>query len=278
VATVTERGKDGKIVLKAGEQLLRIEQPVDLPLGMRLQISAAANMPIAVLSADINFSDDRTGPLAKLIELLDGIDRAVRQPMTSGQPAPAGQLPAPGKHLASRFLGLLALGNAQPKQEQPSSPDQGGVAVTQRSQIQALIHDLGAMSSESAEEGWKSFTLPIGLDHNEAVCCYFRDHAPDPDHEEGEGEFDRRDDARRAVFDVSFSRLGRCQIDAFCRQQRFDLLIRSETALLQPVQDDIAMLFGSACEIAGMNGEIAFRIGGFFEPSRSPTIVKALET
>ena len=277
-ATVVERTSAGKVVLEVAGQRMRIEQPVDLPLGTTLAATLTALGPTSTAPVGPAAPDGSATPLTELIKLLDDIDRVGRQAIDSDRPAPARQLPMPDKHLASRFLGLLAAESGlSPKGAESSPFEPRGVTAGQSDRIQALVRDLGGMASETLAEGWKSLTLPIGTDQTQAVCLYYRDHALDPDGE-GSEETTEGGEAQRAVFDVSFSRLGRCQIDALCQDRRFDLLIRSESPLKQQDRQDIAGLLASACEIAGVNGEIGFRVGSFFEPARSSAGGKDLRT
>lgn len=268
--TVVGRTNTGQAVIRAADQLLRIEQPLDLPLGTTLQ---AALIPgsLTALAGDVGRFADPATPLAKLIELLDDIDRAGRQ---TAEPDLPKQLPQPDKNLASRFLALMAgEGGAASQTEAPSSGQGGAGAV--RDQIQSLVRDLGGMASETLAEGWKSLTLPLGSDQAQAVCFFFKDHELDPDEGTSDDEPERLE-TQRAVFDVSFSQLGRCQVDALCQGQRFDLLVRSERPLSQEDREVISALFQSASEIAGMKGDVGFHLGNFFEPPRSSTVSKNL--
>ena len=277
-ATVVERTGAGKIVLEVAGQRVRIEQPVDLPLGTTLAATFTAMGPTSAASINPAALDGSASPLTELIELLDDIDRAGRQATDPDRPVPARQLPMPDKHLAARFLGLLAAeSRSSPKGAEPSPFEPRGATAAQSDRIQTLVRDLGSVASETLAEGWKSLALPIGTDQTQAVCFYYRDHTLDPDGDGGEEATDGGE-AQRAIFDVSFSRLGRCQIDALCRDRRFDLLIRSERPLMQQDRRDIAGLLASACEIAGVNGEIGFRVGSFFEPERSPAGGKDFQT
>jgi hypothetical protein len=105
---------------------------------------------------------------------------------------------------------------------------------------------------------------------------HHRDHHPAYS-EGGEAEVDKPW-AQRAVFDVDFSQIGRCQIDALCQDRRFDLLLRSERALAPAHRQQITDLFHSACEIAGLTGEIGYRQGEFVEPARRSTSMLTVST
>ena len=278
-AVVVARTDVGQIILKAADQHFRIEQPIDLPIGTTLQASLVTGASVMPSSFVHGSSDAQASPIARLITLLDSIDQASRQSDLPGTPDPGRQLPAPDKFLASRLLGLLTAGTDQqaPSAERPSS-DRGALTTASKDQIHALVRDLAASASEPLTEGWKSLTLPIGHDQAQAVCCYFRHHEFDPDEDKPDGGDDRREDAERAVFDVSLSQLGRCQIDALCQERRFDLLIRTEEGLSETDRKDITSLFLSASEIAGMSGDIGFQVGGFFEPVKWSAAPKDFRT
>lgn len=278
-ATVIARTNSGKVILKGAGQLLRIEQPVDLPLGTILQATLVQAGPVPATPTDPGKAGDQATLLAKLIALLDDIDQTGRQMMADqDQPTLARRLPIPDKHLASGFLGLLNAQSAQTSgSNQQSSSDGDDISIVQKDQIRALVRELGSMASEPLSEGWKGLTLPVDLDPAHAVNVYFRDYDFDPEDDTAEEDIERVD-MQRAVFDVSFTQLGRCQIDALCQERRFDLLIRSENVFSPQDQQDIVAVFASACEIAGTNGEIGFHIGSFFEPPQSPAAARDLRT
>ncbi|MEM9627025.1 MAG: hypothetical protein AAGA21_12390 [Pseudomonadota bacterium] len=277
-ASVVGRNGSGNILLESQGQLMRIEQPVDLPPGTSLQVTFVPAMLAGEAGTQRPASENPASLLSRLIGLLDDIDRASRQTMETDRQPSTRQLPAPDKHLASRFLGLLtADSGGDPKTASLfSSPDRG-TASSKSEQIQTLVRELGGMASEPLSDGWKSLTLPLGTDQNHAVSLYFRGHELDPDDEASHGEADP-DGAKRALFDVSFSQIGRCQIDVLCQERRFDFLIRSEKPIRSEDRQDLTDIFVSACEIAGTKGEIAFNVGSFFEPARSSVISKELRT
>ncbi len=270
-ALVVGRTSKGNILVETQGQLMRIEQPIDLPPGTPLQVTSASSMFAWGAVGDRPATENRATLLSRLIGLLDDIDQAARQTIETDRQPATKQLPAPDRHLASRFLGLLASesGGDSLRGTLSSASERSGVVAAKGEQIQALVRELGGMASESLSDGWKSLTLPLGTDPNHAVSFYFRGHELDPDDEAPDGDVGSGA-AKRALFDVSFSQIGRCQIDVLCQEQRFDFLIRSESSLRSEDRQDLANIFASACEIAGMKGEIGFGVGSFVEPARSP--------
>jgi hypothetical protein len=270
MAVVVAREPAQRLVLEAKGQLFRVEQPLDLPVGTTLQ--AVFSPGQASMAPPIHGSapETRATLLNQLITILDAIDQAGRFETTSGDPEPTRQLPMPDRHLASRFLSLLHVDDGTAKGAELSSSGRPSIpAVTLQDQIQGLLRDLRGVSTEPLADGWKSMTLPLGHDQAQAVMFYVRDQVLDPE-DHGASQEAEPDEIQRAVFDVSFSQLGRCQIDVLCQDKRFDLLMRSDDVLSSRDQQTISALFRSACDIAGVTGEINFKVGDFFEPARVP--------
>ncbi len=65
----------------------------------------------------------------------------------------------------------------------------------------------------------------------------------------------------RFVVDVNLSRLGRMQLDGFVQDgtKRFDLIVRSDIRLPDPVQNGIRAIFEDAIETTGVTGGLAFQ-------------------
>lgn len=279
MATVVDRTDAGKVVLQVEGRYYRVEQPIDLPSGASLQVTLASSLPGLWPLSDQGTLKNAGTSLSKLIEILDEIDRAGRQATEAGEPNRERQLPLADRRLASRFLVLLNAehGMPSPGGQASSSPEQADLALVQRERIQILVRELGTLASEPLAEGWKSMTLPLGSDQAHAVSFFFREQIFDPDDESADDQAEPAE-TQRAVFDVSFSQLGRCQIDALCQERRFDLMIRSEHPLSEEARQNVAVLFSSACEITGMSGEIGFKVGGFVEPARSAAASRDLQT
>ncbi len=277
-AVVVARTPAEKVILEAKGQLYRVEQSLDLPLGTTLQAIFSSSPAAMTAQAQESASETRATLLNQLISILDDIDTASRYEKPAGDPEPKRQLPMPDRHLASRFLSLLSLNGEATSGVDPLPSGQQSIPTeSQKDQIQGLLRELRGLSGEPSAEGWKSTTLPLGHDQGQAVMFHVRDQLLDPD---GRGASDdvEQGEIQRAVFDVSFSQLGRCQIDVLCQDKRFDLLMRGDSALPSHDQQAISVLFRSACEIAGVKGEINFKVGDFFEPVRAPVPSRDLMT
>lgn len=267
-AFVIGRTPAGKVVLEADGRLLKIEETVDLPLGTTLQMTPSNSVLAEASWPSPSATETRATLLSRLVELLDDIDRAGRYEASSERQVSERLSPAPNRHLASRLLTLLHAETGMLLEASSRSNGRlSAASEAQRAQIQTMLRELGGTGSEPLADGWKSLSLPMGLDFAEQVTVFFRSQLLDPDDEGSDGKAEHAE-IQRAVFDVSFSRLGRYQIDVLCQKGRFDLLIRSESSVSLHDQQEISALFRSACEIAGVGGDIDFKVGDFFEPAR----------
>lgn len=280
-ATVVGRTSDGgKILLQVADHgLMKIEQPIDLPLGATLQMTLITKAAIGAFLAPADLSADRGDPLSKLIDLLNEIDQSGRGSGDHGEPVAARQLPQPDRNLAAKLLQMMGLqmGSVDKAPTMSQDRDIGGSSKIQ--QLQSLLSEIGNAASEPLADGWRSTILPLGVDPAQALTIHYRDHRLDPEADSGEDGKDTDDGAvKRAVFDINFSRLGRFQLDVLCQEQRFDLLVRSAEPLDTTGQQVITGLFSSACEVAGLNGEIGYRQGQFVEPAKFPISTKTVMT
>jgi hypothetical protein len=279
-ATVIGRSPEsGRLLLQAATNLvMKVEQPIDLPIGTTLQMTLMAT-PINLgqsLSADSEMN--QAGLLTRIVEVLEDIEQSGRTSGESREPAPGRQLPMPNRQLAARLLQLIGFQmGAGAEEAGPVASDPENGDVSKMRQLQSLLVDVANKASEPLAEGWRSTALPLGSDPAQALMIHFREHHLD---HESDGDEAGADDAsaQRAVFEINFSRLGRCQIDVLCQEQRFDLLLRSERPLDQTHQQEITDLYSSACEIAGMTGEIDFRHGDFVQPALISRSTKTVTT
>ena len=255
-ATVVGRSSDnGRLLLRvANDLVMKVEQPIDLPIGTTLQMTLMTTPinPGQMPNSDAQMS--QAGLLTRIVELLEDIEQSGRIPGESREPAAARQLPMPDRQLAARLLRLIGFQMSASFEEAGMvAPDQENGDISKTRQLQGLLVDVANRASEPLGDGWRSTALPLGPDPAQALMIHFREHYLD---DESHGDEAGPDDAlaQRAVFEINFSRLGRCQIDVLCQEQRFDLLLRSERPLSHRYQHEITDLYLSACEIAGLTG------------------------
>lgn len=279
-ASVVGRAPDsGQALLQIADDLLmKVEQPIDLPIGTTLNMTLLTGSINNLLPSDLGPSMNQSGLLVELIELLEGIERVGEKASEHREPASTLKLPMPDRHLAAKLLQLFGL-QAAPQLEDTGNTvhDRHGVEPSKTHQLQRLLSDMGNAASEPLADGWRSTSLPLGPDPAQAVMIHHKEHSFDSDSDGNSPDADEAV-AQRAIFDIDFSRLGRCQIDTLCQENRFDLLLRSEKPLGHGLRQEITDLFSSACDIAGLNGEIGYRQGQFVEPAKMPKSTRTVTT
>jgi hypothetical protein len=124
--------------------------------------------------------------------------------------------------------------------------------------VAAALAELGRLAAEAQGGGWRVLLLPLGFAGTPLLRLYLREGASEEDGR-GERHPDRSGGARRAVFDLEFSELGRCQLDVLCQARRFDLLVRTGQPLPARVRRDVRELYLAARDVAGLVGEVRFR-------------------
>jgi hypothetical protein len=167
-------------------------------------------------------------------------------------------LPVANQTLAARLLGLMALA-AMPRGD--PGIDAQGQAPGARDPLASLLGDLAQAGQADAPDGWRTLALPLGQDPAQALWIHVR--MEDQARRDGGDSPDRVEDRpRRALFDIDFSHLGRCQLDAHCQGRRFDLVMATERAIPGEDWEVIAALYLAALDGAGLGGELRFRAPG----------------
>lgn len=274
VATVVAHlPEDKKTLLQTSDNvLLKIESPVELPIGSTLQMTLAGTSVPAFEKVQ------SVSPLTRLVELLTDIERSGQNTGDPEGHQKSPQLPMPDRQLATKLLQLMHLQNGDGREGAGlSSRDQSASSSSWTNQLKGLLAEIGSSANEPLTDGWRSTTLPLGPDPAQAIMINYREQSFDRESEPGEDDLDESP-TQRAIFDVGFSHLGRCQIDALCQEQRFDLLVRTEQPLDHPVQEEITSIFLEASEIAGLSGEIGYQHGNFVHPATKKTLAKTMIT
>ena len=124
--------------------------------------------------------------------------------------------------------------------------------------LRSALSALGQHAREPQAGGWRVLVMPMGVEDPNALRLYLREVPPERERA-ARPPRDRRPRGQRAIFEVEFSELGRCQLDVLCQARRFDLAVRTGQSLETGLQNDIRGLFRAACTLAGWAGEVDFR-------------------
>jgi hypothetical protein len=250
----------GRTLLRAAGLTLQVDPSLDLPAGARLHLSlpAGLSLPATPTRSDAAI---QTRPLDAVRTLAAWL----REEAEAAEPARPGalRLPEPDATLASRLLRLVQLivprpGSADVRRAAAPEVREGQPGVVR---VTAALAELGRVAGEPQHGGWRVLLLPLAFEGAPLLRLHLRE---DPSDRDGGGTDDgagRSDAARRAVFEVEFGALGRCQIDALCQARRFDLLVRTEQPLPPVLRREIRELYVAARDAAGLVGTARFRAG-----------------
>ena len=239
----------GRLLLRAAGLTLRLETAVDVPAGARLQLFLPAAVTAPPGDAPATTGGDAFG---RLIHAL--LQRPEAAEGTGG--ADHLRLPAADHALAARLLRWVEALSAP---EAGAGADHGDPEPDPATgALRSAVSELGQHAREPQAGGWRVLVMPLGVEDPNALRLYLRDVPPERERA-ARPMRGRRSPGQRAVFDVEFSELGRCQLDVLCQARRFDLAVRTGEPLDTGLQDEIRSLFRAACSLAGWAGEVEFR-------------------
>jgi hypothetical protein len=259
-AVVLPRDTLGRTLLRAAGLTLQVDPSLDLPAGARLHLSLPAGLGVPAAPARSDAAI-QTGP----IDAVRTLAAWLREEAGGAESARPGalRLPEPDATLASRLLRLVQLivspaesaddGRAAEPEVREGQP--GAARVT------AALAELGRVAGEPQHGGWRVLLLPLAVEGAPLLRLHLREDPSDRDGSGTDDDAGRSDAARRAVFEVEFGALGRCQIDALCQARRFDLLVRTEQPLPPELRREIRELYVAARDAAGLVGAARFRAG-----------------
>lgn len=117
------------------------------------------------------------------------------------------------------------------------------------------LAQLGRLAAGSDDGEWRTFLIPFAEGERVEQIHFFlkRKRSSSDEGEDGHP-------VTRFVFEVNPSRLGRLQLDGLAGGTRFDLMVRSQSPLPDPVKSEIAGIFASARVASKLTGSIAFQV------------------
>lgn len=203
--------------------------------------------------------------------------KAVQDALAGFEPPPgaaafAVPIPRPNRQLASSLLFVLSALRAG---------DTGGwlgpdaSEALQRSGqaqlLEALAGELRAAGREVQDatgQDWRQWQIPW-LDGEQLAALRWsvrrlRDDEPAEQPE-------RHRPGTRFLVDVTLSALGPLQLDGLIEARRFDLIVRCQSALPEPLQTDLARTFAEYLPAIGYTGRLVLRAGTADWPSLAPS-------
>lgn len=244
-------------LVTAGSTSLLLKTPVALPAGSTLLLKL---LPTGEAPTE---SEAAHGEWPALQALLSGLH---------DNPAPALQrflqlrLPQPTAALPGALLFVLsAMQSGDTRQwlgrSASAALEQGEKAMLLEA-LQSEFRRGSTVTADAVIGEWRSYQVPL---HDQGqlqpLFIYVHHNAP-RQHRDGETAAAAADPAKkqtRFIIDVTFTRLGKMQLDGFVQAQQFDLIVRSEQPLGSALRDELRGAFGSALEATGYHGQLLFQ-------------------
>ena len=257
-ATIAAPRADGTVLLTDDGTTLLLPRSTDLREGARV-IFAFEPSPATAGAARADTTFD---VIDSILALLNGGGlNCTRSSIARLLPRPDKAMPA----LAAAFLSAVQGGD-------PTMWLGSGI-MARLAGDHPLIHDrLTAAWSEArvAEDGtmgkWQMWTLPLLIESGLSPLGVYRRRGDDERKgHAGEG----RGEATRVIFDCTFSRVGRVQVDALCRKpRRCDVVVRTAAPLEPTVRDALRLAYAETAATTGVVGNVGFQAAGkaFVEP------------
>jgi energy-coupling factor transporter ATP-binding protein EcfA2 len=138
-------------------------------------------------------------------------------------------------------------------------------------QLREEFLQLSRLAQDGNGHDWRCFFLPLLNDGQlQQINLFYRRSK-----REQSGDDEKGEDATRFIVEVTFSRLGPCQLDGLVGKGRFDLMVRSHRDLPERIRREINGLFAQARDLGRYAGEVAFQTTPRFPISPIGDVAKA---
>ena len=260
--TVAGSTPQGQPILATRQGMLALNVQASLPQGTK--VTAALTDPAKALQAtappppELAPMSERDWPaMRQLLTTLAGLDRVAAQTLLSTI------MPQPNRKLSAAMTFLLSAikgGDARAwlGDDAASALERGGRGDL-LSQLEQEFRGLQRQASELLPGDWRPYTLPM-MDSNGPKPIHLYVH-PVNDEEDGGDKRDGGPKGSRFLLDLDLSRLGPMQLDGLVRPNRFDLILRSHTALPPEFRLDLIQIFADSIRAVGYTGGLSFQSG-----------------
>ena len=257
-ALVVGAGSDGRPLIEVGQTLIRIEAPVALAEGSRIEIElrpATGSAPHAAPATGSTLPNAaQTADWPVLREAVLAL--AAAEPAAVARLA-ENKLPTPGPRLTGAllfFLSALRLGDLERWLGRDVLRQFEQVAARGLvTRLRDEFRQLGQGTERAAAGEWRTVAVPL---LNGAQIGHLRISSREH-HDTGERKPGSR--LSRFLIDLDLSRLGPLQVDGLIQARRLDLVIRSERPLAEVVRTGIESVFHQSMESHDLTGGLAFR-------------------
>ena len=257
-ATVIGTGPQGQTILRAGDALLYVRQPVDVPVGSNLLITVAtakdAGVELLKPAADTTLQQ----PLQAVMGALAQADPQLAAKLTQNLiPQPNPQLP--GTLLF--FMSALQQGDAR------GWLGLDAVSLLTKQGKAALIDQLASSfraGGEVMQDGvvgqWQGYTIPFQAEGQMQMLNFYVHR--DPQQSTGDNQTGRPTVTQtRFLIDVRMTRLGAVQLDGLTHMNKLDMIVRSETILPMSLPAELRAVYSDTLSAIGFSGSLNFQTG-----------------
>lgn len=218
------------------------------------QVAAASTFSLALPPASYFLIPDQWPLMDDILQSLRSASAPTAQAFTSMMPnaasAPSQMGPAALFIMAALRGGDLS--NILGEKAQDILRGQGkGNLISRLSQEGSIIN---RMSADTPPTDWRSLTLPMAWENeiHKIALHYKHDHPDGEDNDKGGKQ-------TRFIFDLSLTRMGKVQIDGLHKQDRLNLIIRTEQPLSRAMQVTMKDGYINALEETSLHGDLSFQ-------------------
>lgn len=108
---------------------------------------------------------------------------------------------------------------------------------------------------DSAGQDWRALTIPMQWQQEIHKAALFYKHS---DNEESEGSKGGGKQTR-FIFDLALSQMGKVQLDGLHRNERLDLIVRTQETFSRAMQIQMKSAYADAMEMSDLNGDLSFQ-------------------
>lgn len=218
------------------------------------QVSAASTFSLALPPASYFLIPDQWPLMDDILQSLRSASAPTAQAFISMMPnaanAPSQMGPAALFIMAALRGGDLSNILSEKAQDILKASGKGGL-INRLTQEGGIINRL---SADTPSTDWRSLTLPMAWENEiHKVALHYKHNHP------GSEDDNKGDKQTRFIFDLSLTRMGKVQIDGLHKQDRLNLIIRTEQPLSRAMQMTMKDGYIGALEETSLKGDLSFQ-------------------
>ena len=253
---VTVQGLNGRL---PQSYILQQAAP-NLQLGSQLQIIPQNGVPLAAQSAATLNAQTLNNPLLRgfqwpaleqLMTTLQQLSPQAASALTRALPNAA----QPSQLAANAMIFIAAVKSGNFDMLLGDKKIDMLQQVGKRNILSALTQDTARAGAPDAavQSDWRAVPLPMFWDNEiHHITLFTRSEQQEQNEDEGHGK-------TRFIFDLSLTRMGDVQIDGLINNKRLDLIIRTQNAFSEPMQQTMRQAYSGALSQTELSGEITFQ-------------------